>query len=67
MKPKLIKELYKYNDLSYFSRYDGKMKLSSVIKNDQIRFYYIWSFQEFNLTDDRIDRLIEIFKLNLYD
>jgi len=65
MKPISIKDLYKYYELGYFSVYDGKMKLSSVIKNDQIRFYNIWSFQEFKLTDERLDKLIEIFELNL--
>lgn len=65
MEPKLIKELYKYNDLSYFSRYDGKMQLSDVIKTNHVRYYHIWSFQEFNLTDKRVDRLIEFFELNL--
>ena len=65
MKPIYIKDLYKYNKLDYFSRYDGKMKLSDLIKFHHIRYYHVWSFQEFKLTDERIDKLIEIFELNL--
>ena len=63
--PIYIQNLYKFEDLNYFSVYDGRLKTIDKMDFDLIRFHHIFSYQEFKLNDFVADSLLLKFDLNL--